>query len=94
MVKRTVKVAQLFSWSRNFDVDRDENVLMIIAHVGDREYHVAPDAATIDRLKHVDSRVRAILKEDIIVEGDILEVWEKQMVEEPGRTVEKYVRIQ
>lgn len=94
MVSQTVKVGRLFSWSRNFSVDRDEGIIEIIAHVGDREYHFVPDAATIQRLRDIRDRVKVIMAEDVKVSGEITEVWEKQLVEELGQTVEKYVRIQ
>jgi hypothetical protein len=93
MVSRTVKVGRLFSLSRSFDVDASENVLKIIAHIGDREIHIHPDAATVQRLKTIRDRIKAIMLEDILIEGDVLEVWEKQMVDIPASQREAYVRI-
>ncbi len=94
MVSQNVKVGRLFSWSRNFTVNQDEGIIEIVAHVGDKEYHVVPDVATIQRLKDIRDRVKMIMTEKVEVSGEIIEVWEKQLVEEPGRTIEKYVRIQ
>ena len=94
MVSKVVKVGRLFSWSRNFSVDQDEGIVEIIVHVDDREYHFVPDAETIDRLKAIRDRVKAIMAEDVEVSGEITEVWGKQMVQYPSYEVEEYVRIQ
>lgn len=94
MVSKNVKVGRLFGYSESFEVDRSDSFVKIIAYVGDKEYHVAPNDATIARLKAIRAQFKAILDAEVLINGTILELWEKQMVEEPGRTVEKYVRIQ
>ncbi|MCW4038411.1 MAG: hypothetical protein NWF13_06715 [Candidatus Bathyarchaeota archaeon] len=94
MVKQMIKVRRLFGWSRSFDVDRDENVLRIIAFVGDMEYHITPTPETVNRLKAVRNKIIQLMNQDIEVEGDVLEVWEKQQVTMPERVIEAFVRIQ
>jgi len=94
MVKQMIKMGRLFSWSRSFDVNRDENVLRIIAFVGDREYHIAPTPETVNRLKAARNKLVQLMDQDIEVEGDVLEVWEKQQVTVPERVIEAFVRIQ
>ena len=94
MVKQMIKVRRLFSWSRSFDVVSDENVLRIIVFVGDREYHIEPTPETVNRLKAVRNKLVQIMDQNIEVEGDVLEVWEKQQVTVPERVIEAFVRIQ
>ena len=94
MVSKTMKVGRLFSWSRNFSVDRDESIIEIIAHVGDREYHLTPDAETVARLKEIRDRIKAIMAEQVGISGEATEVWEKKRVQHPAYEVEEYVRIQ
>jgi hypothetical protein len=94
MVKRTVKVGLLFGWSRGFDVDVDENVLRIIATINNREYHLIPNAETIKRLKAVRNKLIQLMDQEIEIEGDIAEVWEKQQVTIPERVIEAFVRVQ
>ena len=94
MVKQMIKVRRLFSWSRSFDVDLDENVLRIIATINDREYHLIPNAETITRLKAVRNKLVQLMSQDIEIEGDVLEVWEKQQVTVPERVIEAFVRVQ
>lgn len=94
MVKQMIKVRRLFGWSLSFDVDRDENVLRIIAFVGDREYHIAPTPETVNRLKAVRNKLIQFMNQDIEDEGDVIEVWEKQQVTVPERVIEAFVRIQ
>lgn len=91
MVSRQVKLNRLISWSRNFDVDIAENILRLIFYVGadggdytgalgDKEYHVKPNTATVTRLKKVRDQIISLLENTVLIEGTILETHEVKEV--------------
>jgi len=93
MVIGTIQVGMLFSWSRNFDVDKDENVLKIIYYPTDStELHIQPTEQSVNKLKLIRDSIKAIMNAEVTLEGVILERWEKQMVEYPSYTKEEWVR--
>lgn len=106
MVSKEIELHKLISVSRNFNVDKNENVLELIFFVGptindeytgvegDREIHVAPDQATIDRLKAIRNQIKSFLADTVIVEGAILEVWELQNVTSPESSKLERVKVQ
>lgn len=105
MASRTIPLNKLISWSRNFNVDKDENILKIIFHVGvnngdytgvvgDREYHVVPDAATVTRLKNVRDQIIALLQNTVLIEGSVDAVYEVQEVTYPEEVKVELVQIQ
>jgi len=94
MVKGTIRVGKLFSWSRNFDVDKDENVLKIIYYPNpDTELHIQPTLESIDKLKAIRDEVKSIMARKVTLEGTVVERWEKQVVTEEAREVEKWVKV-
>jgi len=91
MVSREVPLYKLISWSRNFDVDKNKNILRLIFHVGtdggeykgqlgDKEYHVQPDQATVNRLKNIRDQIVQMLQNTVLIEGTILETYEVKEV--------------
>ena len=94
MVKGTIRIGKLFSWSRNFNVDKDENVLEIIYYPNEStELHIVPTAGSIEILKTIRDKILAIMNTDVELEGITLERWELQDITEPGQTVKKWVRV-
>ena len=104
MVSRDVPLNRLISWSRNFNVDKDENILNLFFYVGaddgnytgalgDREYKIIPDEATINRLKTVRNQIIALLQNTVQIEGDIEEIWEIQEVEYPSEMKLERVKL-
>lgn len=93
MVKGTIRIGKLFSWSRNFDVDKDENVLRIIHHPDENtELHIQPTPQSIVKLQAIRDEILAIMNREIELEGTIIERWEKQLVDVPATQVEKWVQ--
>lgn len=92
-ISRTVRAGRLFSITRNFDVDGSGRARRIIIHVGDREYRIIPTPDTINKLREIQKRLSEILDSDILIEGVLEGIWEKQIVIETKQT-EKYVEIQ
>ena len=74
-------------------MDRDENALRVIVQVSDREYHLDPSPETVNTLKAVRNKLQQLMDTEIEVEGEVLEVWEKQTVQHPAYETEEYVRI-
>ncbi|MDH5690055.1 MAG: hypothetical protein OEY81_01320 [Candidatus Bathyarchaeota archaeon] len=95
MVKGTIRVGKLFSWSRNFDVDKDENVLRIIYYPNENtELHIQPSEESIAKLKAMRDEIKAIMARSVELEGTVMERWEKQIVTEEARQVEKWVKVE
>lgn len=95
MVKGIIRIGKLFSWNRNFDVDRDENVLRIIYYPNENtELHIQPTQASIAKLKAIRDEIKAVMNRDVELEGTIMERWEKQLVTEEARQVEKWVKVE
>ena len=94
MVKGTIRIGKLFSWNRNFDVDKDENILKIIYYPDEStELHIQPTPESIAELKAVRDEILTIMNRNIELEGTIIERWEKQIVTEEAKQVEKWVRV-
>lgn len=94
MIKGTIRVGKLFSWSRNFDVDKDENVLKIIYYPNaDTELHIQPTAESIAKLKAIRDEIKDIMSRTVELEGTVTERWEKQTVTVAAKQVEKFVRV-
>jgi len=95
MVKGTIKISKLFSWSRSFDVDKDENVLRIIYYPNaDTELHIVPDAASIDKLKAIRDEIKAIMNRTVNLEGTVIDQFEKRNVPVEGYTKEAWIRVE
>jgi len=93
MVKGTIRIDKLFSWSRNFDVDKDENVLKIIYYPNpDTELHIQPTLESIDKLKAIRNEIIAVMAREVELEGTVVERWEKQLVTIEAKQVEKFVQ--
>lgn len=94
MVKGTIHIGKLFSWSRNFDVDKDENVLKIIWYPDENtELHIQPTEESIAKLKAIRDKIKTIMNTTVELEGMVVEHWEKQTVMEEAKQVEKWVRV-
>ena len=94
MVKGIIQVGKLFSWSRNFNVDKDENVLSIIYYPNETtELHIVPTPESIAKLKAIRDKISEIMNAEVELEGTITERWEKQTVTEEAKQVEKWVRV-
>lgn len=92
MVKGTIRVGKLFSWSRNFDVDKDENVLKVIYYPAeDVQLHIQLTDESIDKLKAIRDEIKAIMNRTVELEGTIIERWERQVVHKE-EDVEEWVR--
>ena len=106
MVSRDVPLNRLINWSRSFNVDKDENVLSLTFYVGpsngeeytgsigDREVTVIPDTATVNRLKNIRDQIVSMLKNTVLIEGEISEIWQLQNVDYPAETKVERVKIQ
>lgn len=93
MVKGKIRIGELFSWSRNFDVDRSENVLKIIYYLNaNTELHIQPTPESVDKLKAIRDEIKAIMAREVELEGTVLERWEKQLVTIEAKQVEKFVQ--
>jgi len=94
MVKGTIKIEKLFSWSRNFNVDKDENVLEVIYYPNENtELHIIPNAESIAKLKAIRDEIKTIMNRSVELEGTVTERWEKQLVTEEAKQVEKWVKV-
>jgi len=95
MVKKTVKIGKLFSWSRNFDVDSNENVLKIIYYPNeDTELHIKLTDASIAKLKAIQDELKEIMNRTVELEGTVIERWEKQIVTIEAKQIEKWVKVE
>lgn len=93
VVQGTVRVGKLFSWSRNFDVDEDENVLKIIYYPNENtELHIELTKESVDKLKAIRDEIKAIMARELELEGIVVEHWEKQLVHKE-EDVEEWVRV-
>ena len=96
MVKGTIRIGKLFSCSRNFNVDINENVLKIVIYPDQNtELHILPTSASIAKLKAIQDEIKAIMNRTVELEGTVLEHWEKRMVTVSAteKQVEKWVQI-
>jgi hypothetical protein len=94
MVSGTIKIGKLFSWSRNFNVDKDENVLEIIYYPNDTtELHIVPSAASITKLKAIRDQILAIMNTDVTLDGTVAERWELQTVNHPSFQTQEWVKV-
>jgi len=94
MVSGTIRIGKLFSWHRNFDVDKDENILKIVYYPTETtQLHIQPTTASINKLKLIRDNIKAIMNAEVTLEGTILERWEKQMVDYPSYSKEEWVRV-
>ena len=94
MVSGEIKVHKLFSWSRNFNVDTNENVLTFIYYPdADTELHIEPTGASVNILKGLRDQILQFMNQTVTLEGNIVERWEKQLVTYPERQVEEFVRV-
>lgn len=95
MVTGTIQVGKLFSWHRNFTVDKDENVLKIIYYPTETtELHIQPTTQSAAKLKLIRDSIKDIMNANVTLEGTIVERWEKQLVTEEARQVEKWVKVE
>ena len=94
MAKANIQVGTLFSWSRNFDVDKGENVLSLYYYPNDSTMlKVEPSAESIDKLKAIRDEFKAICSRIEEFEGTVLERWEKQTVTKEAEQVEEWVQV-
>lgn len=94
MVKGTIRIGKLFSWSRNFDVSKGEDVLKIIWYPDENtELHIQPTEESIAKLKAIRDEIKEIMNRTIELEGTVVERWEKQTVTEEAKQVKKWVRV-
>lgn len=94
MVKGTVKIGELFTPVCNFNIDVSGNILKIVYFpTEDVQLIIAPTAETITKLKRIRDGILAVMDQEVELEGSVLERWEKQLVEEPAKTVVKWVQV-
>jgi len=106
MVSRQISLHKLVSVNFNVDWNLEDNILKLIFYVdkdnkdnytgilGDKEYHLVPDKATINRLKAVRDQIRNQLQNTILVEGTIQEAYEVQEVTYPSSIKTELVKVQ
>jgi len=94
VAKANIMIGRLFSWSRNFDVDKDENVLSLWYYPNDSTMlKVEPTAETVDKLKAIRDEFQAICSRVEEFEGAVVERWEKQTVTYPEEQKEEWVQV-
>jgi len=91
MVTETIKIGRLFSWSRNFNVDHNENVGEIVYYPNpDTELHIELTAKSKQKLKDIRDEVLAIMNREITLEGTVVRRREKRIVLKPEEQVEEW----
>lgn len=96
MVTKTIPRNILFSWSTNFDVDKDGNVTTIWLHSPTDDYKIVPNAASITQAKVLITQIKAWMNSTDTWSGAIIEHWQFQDVvipAEPEKTEKKWVQV-
>jgi hypothetical protein len=80
-VKGTVKIDDLFNWSRAFDVDHDEKITRVIYYPDPNiELHIVPNTETVAKLKAIRDELQAIMNRQLTIEGEIIRRRERRLV--------------
>jgi len=95
MVSAEIKLRKLISWHLIFEIAGDDKEIHIFHSPNDiTMVKVKLDKASVDVLLQKRDQIISFLNQVIKLSGSVEERWEKKIVEEPAKDVEKWVRVE
>jgi hypothetical protein len=93
MVTKTVPRNTLFSWSCNFDVDIDGNIVTVYFHTDTDSWKIQLDPATVAMAKGLRNQILAWMNQSDTWSGTVVEHWVLQDVVTPELTKKDWVKV-